>query len=106
MSAPGLQKFNIREFRQRKKRERLALEAAYDKGKKAAFARFKLAETMGADYGVAPRGEEQSHGTAEIPYQGRGQTTDPDMSQWLWDIFGEGREAPGAVGEYGTETIG
>lgn len=101
--------FNIHEFRQRKKRERLALEASYAKGKKAALAHFKLADTMGADYGVAPSGrEEQSHGTAEIPYpNGRRETADPDMSQWLWDIFGEGKEAPGgAGGQYGTETIG
>jgi len=100
--------FNIHKFRQRKKRERLALEASYEKGKKAALARFKISDTMGADYGVAPSGPEQSHGARTIPYAdtGRRETADPDMSQWLWDVFGEGKEAPGNVSGYGTETIG
>ena len=100
--------FNIHKFRQRKKRERLALEAAYDKGKKAALHQFKLSETMGADYGVAPHSPEQGHGTNEIPYpDGRHETADPNMSQSLWDLFGEGKEAPGgAGGQYGTETVG
>lgn len=101
--------FNIHEFRQRKKRERLALEDSYNKGKKAALGYFKIAGPMGADYGVAPSGrEEQSHGTTETAYpNGRRETTDPDMSQRLWDIFGKDKEAPGgAGGQYGTETIG
>jgi hypothetical protein len=101
--------FNIHEFRQRKKRERLALEASYNKGKKAALRQFKLSETMGADYGVAPRGPTQSHGTTTVPYPNNGshETADLDMSQRLWDLFGKGKEAPGgAGGQYGTETIG
>ena len=100
--------FNIREFRQRKKRERL-LEEARAKGAAAAIAHFKLADTMGADYGVAPSGDEQSHGTDTVTYApSRGhENQDPNMPDWLFDLFATDRQGPGgAGGQYGTETIG
>lgn len=84
----------------------MTLVEAYRQGVRDA--RTKLAGPMGADIGVAPRGDEQSHGTETIPYpSGRRETTDHDKIDRLWDLFGKGREAPGGTGgQYGTETIG
>jgi hypothetical protein len=94
----------------------------YNSGVGAALARFKLADgTLGADYGVAPRGEEQSHGTRlnEYPLR-RGDNSAPGDayqftsrahgkdygSDFLWNISKYDRWAPGATGEWGQEVIG
>lgn len=87
----------------------MRLVAAYRAGRTAALDVSKTAGTLGADYGVAPRGEETSHGSSAIPYPERRNDdgTDPDMSQWLWDMFGRDKEAPGSTdGQYGAETVG
>lgn len=82
--------------------------AAYVHGQASALHALKLAGPMGADMPVAPRGEEQSHGTELHPYaRTGGPQQDPDMPDWLWDIFGQDNLAPGgAGGQYGAETIG
>lgn len=83
---------------------------AHQAGRDAALRRFKIAGPMGADYGVAPRGDEQSHGSADTAYAPRA-PTDPSqpptsMSDWLWAMSEHDRLAPGAASEYGSETIG
>lgn len=94
------------------------LRNAYNSGMAAALARFKLAVdirpgTLGGDTGVAPTGEEQSHGTQLNAYPTRpgGAPTPsaPDKehnSDFLWGISNYDNWAPGAVGEWGQETIG
>lgn len=81
-------------------------------GTRAALARFKLAGSMGADVGVAPRGDEQSHGTERVQYPARAPGSDPDgqdpsMSSRLWDVSDVDHLAPGrADGSFGQEVIG
>lgn len=84
------------------------IKRAYDHGRRAALRALKLAGPMGADMPVAPRGEEQSHGTELHPYaRTGGPQQDPDMSDWLWNLLGQDNPAPGgAGGQYGSETIG
>lgn len=93
------------------------LKTARARGVRAALARFKLAGPAGADFGVMPKGDEVSHGTARTQYaprSGAEPNSDPtsawraDMPDWLWDNFtsyddvGPGR----ADGSYGEEVIG
>lgn len=84
------------------------IERSYRRGRAAALRALKLAGPMGADMPVAPRGEEQSHGTRLHPYVNTGgPQQDPDMPDRLWDLFGQDNPAPGgAGGQYGSETIG
>ena len=98
------------------------LKIAYNAGVKAAIAHFKLAETvLGASPGVAPRGEEVSHGSdriqdapqsAEVPPSGQGhQSPTQDKAHnavdWLWNISEYDKLAPGgAGGQFGEEVIG
>lgn len=117
--------FNIHEFRQRKKRERLenerrergTLKAAYDQGARAALERLKLAGPAGADIAVQPKGDEWSHGTERVQYAQRdgqdpnGMPTSEwraDMPDWLWENFTSyDHMAPGrADGSFGQEVIG
>lgn len=87
--------FNIHEFRQRKKRERL-LQEARAKGARDAAAKF------GAEVMPAP-----AHGVEKVVYPAVDRPQqDPNMPDWLFAIFGEGKEAPDNVSGYGTETIG
>lgn len=88
------------------------LAEAYRRGQANALARFKLAGPMGADVAVAPRGDEQSHGTELRPYPER-QSSDPvdgqrpDMPDWLWNLSEYDRIAPSrADGTFGQEVIG
>lgn len=94
------------------------LRRAYNSGMAAALARFKLAVdirpgTLGGDTGVAPRGNEQSHGTQLNAYPPQlGGSMAPTAvdgqhnSDALWNISHYDNLAPGAVGEWGQETIG
>jgi hypothetical protein len=89
------------------------LKNAHHRGTAAALQRFKLAGPMGADVGVMPKGDEQSHGTDRVQYARRDPTSvpngqDPNMSAWLWDNFTTyDNIAPGrADGTFGQETIG
>ncbi len=97
------------------------LQNAYNSGVQAALARFKLAGTLGADYGVGPKGTEMSHGTDRFMYPPQaganpapGEPFDPrqrlraeDQSDFLWNISEYDRLAPGgAGGQYGQEVIG
>lgn len=88
------------------------LKQAHNQGVQAALARFKLSDAMGAPPGVAPRGDEQSHGTERHEYPARSPTSapdgqDPDMPDWLWNISDIDHLAPGrADGTYGQEVIG
>jgi hypothetical protein len=97
----------------------MTLVAAYTQGKNAALAHFKLANSMGANAGVQPRGDEFSHGTERIPYAhretpGDGAHTEAasnaraNMPAWLWDHFTTyDNIAPGrADGSFGQEVIG
>jgi hypothetical protein len=95
----------------------MTLRAAYARGTRAAFAKF--ANAMGADAGVAPKGDEVSHGTDRIPYARRETPGDgasaasagaarANMPDWLWDHFTTYDQiAPGrADGTFGQEVIG
>jgi hypothetical protein len=96
----------------------VTLRAAYDRGARAALAKF--ANAMGADAGVQPKGDEVSHGTERVPYAHRdaprdGNTAMTDgaavsnMPDWLWDHFTtyDRGMAPGrADGSFGQEVIG
>jgi hypothetical protein len=97
----------------------VTLVAAYTRGADAALARFKLANSMGANAGVQPRGDEFSHGTERIPYTRRDTSNDgapveasssarTNMPAWLWDHFTTyDNIAPGrADGSFGQEVIG
>lgn len=90
----------------------MSLAQAWRQGTRSALARFKLAGPMGADIGVQPRGDEQSHGTERLQYPARPPTSDPDgqdpdMSSWLWNISDIDHLAPGrADGSFGQEVIG
>jgi hypothetical protein len=88
---------------------------AHAAGRAAALRKF--AGALGAEPGVMPKGDEQSHGTDRIQYAQRapgpsandeGSTGAANMSDWLWDLFTTyDRTAPGrADGSYGQETIG
>lgn len=72
----------------------------------------KQGSALGANAGVMPRGDEQSHGSGVVPYPERSPSTppdgqDPDMSDWLWNISDLDHLAPGrADGSFGQETIG
>ncbi len=85
---------------------------AYDQGRRTALARFKLSGAMGASPGVAPRGDEQSHGTYRHQYPARSPVSppnsqDPNMPDWLWNISDINHLAPGrADGTYGQEVVG
>ena len=95
----------------------MKLHDAYAQGVRNACMVFKVSSAMGADAGVMPKGDEQSHGTERLQYPKRtqGQPT-PDensaavanMPDWLWDNFTTyDAIAPGrADGSYGQETIG
>lgn len=78
----------------------------------ARLARDKTSGALGADVGVAPSGDEQSHGTQRNQYPARSPATDPNgqdpnMTDWLWDISDIDHLAPGrADGTYGQEVIG
>jgi hypothetical protein len=99
-----------------------ALRSHYNAGVRAALAQFKLAEgTLGADYGVAPSGEEQSHGTRLNEYPLR-HASNPQLgsdyqfttrshgkdygTDFLWNLSEYDKLAPGATGEFGQEVIG
>jgi hypothetical protein len=85
---------------------------AHNQGRQAALAQFKLGNSMGADIGVQPRGDELSHGTERFQYPARSPASspdnqDPDMSSWLWNISDIDHLAPGrADGSFGQEVIG
>jgi hypothetical protein len=97
-------------------------QSAFDAGFSAALRRFKLADgTLGADYGVAPSGEEQSHGPRlnEYPlrrgsnpqlgsdYQFTTRSHGKDYgTDFLWNLSEYDKLAPGATGEFGQEVIG
>jgi hypothetical protein len=95
------------------------LRRAYNSGVAAACQRFKVAidirpGTLGADRPVAPPGEEQSHGTELLPYPkadsgGQLPSETPGKNygvDFLWDTSNYDNWAPGATGEWGSETIG
>lgn len=88
------------------------LRAVQRNGVASALARFKLSGVLGAPPGVAPRGEERSHGTERHQYPSRSPSEtplsqDPDMPDRLWNISDISRLAPGrADGTYGQEVIG
>lgn len=90
----------------------MSLVRACRRGAHSALVRFKLAGPMGADIGVQPRGDEQSHGTERLQYLTRSPATDPDgqdpdMSSWLWNISDVDHLAPGRTdGSFGQEVIG
>lgn len=85
---------------------------AHNQGQRTALKRFKLAGPMGANIGIQPRGDEQSHGTERLPYPARSPTSDPDgqdpnMSSGLWNMSDIDHLAPGrADGSFGQEVIG
>ncbi|SRR6266542_93220 len=98
------------------------LRPSYSRGVAAALRRYKLADgTLGADYGVAPRGDEQSHGTRLNQYPTRG-ASNPSLgseqqfttnahgkdygTDFLWNLTSYDHLAPGATGEFGQEVIG
>lgn len=100
------------------------LKTSYNRGAHAALCRFKVAidlpgtAPMGADYGVSPAGDEQSHGTDRTVYPPRrtsdgtsaapaeGLPQDQFNTDWLWDISKYDALAPGATGEWGQEVVG
>lgn len=88
------------------------LKQAHSRGVYSALVRFKLSGAMGAPISVQPRGDEQSHGTAQHQYPARSPASspnsqDPDMPDWLWNISDIDHLAPGrADGTYGQEAIG
>lgn len=90
----------------------MSLRAAQRDGVTRALARFKLASALGAPPGVAPRGEEHSHGTGRHQYPPRSPSMapasqDPNMPDRLWNMSDISRLAPGrADGTYGQEVIG
>lgn len=84
---------------------------AHARGRLEALRRFKLAGPMGADVGVAPRGDEQSHGTEAVPYTPKNPSAPdgqvPSMPDWLWQLSEYDSLAPGrADGTFGEEVIG
>jgi len=98
-------------------RQRFGLHEAFKRGKQAALERFKLAGPMGADPGVMPSGDEQSHGTDRVQYAKR-EGNEPNATStsveranapdWLLDLFTTyDHIAPGrADGSFGQEVIG
>lgn len=81
--------FNIHEFRQRKKRERLLQEA---RAKGAADAWQKFAGPLG-----------RAHGTERNYYPASGrEQQDPDMPDWLWNLISDPEQTSGG----GEEVIG
>jgi hypothetical protein len=88
------------------------LKQARNQGAYAALVRFKLSSALGANLGVMPRGDEQSHGTERHQYPARSPASapdgqDPDMPDWLWTVSDVDHLAPGrANGTYGQEVIG
>jgi hypothetical protein len=97
----------------------MTLRDTYTRGANAALTCFKLANSMGADSGVQPTGDEVSHGTDRIQYAKRETPNDgapadaasawrANMPDWLWDNFTTYDQiAPGrADGSYGQEVIG
>jgi hypothetical protein len=90
----------------------MSLRGAHRDGVASALSRFKLSGALGAPPGVAPRGDEQSHGTDRHQYPARSPAStpdsqDPDMPDWLWTVSDVGHLAPGrADGTYGQEVIG
>jgi hypothetical protein len=91
------------------------LRLAMINGTRDALHRLKLAGPAGADMGVMPKGDEQTHGTDRIQYAKK-QNPDPTstpsqwrdtMPDWLWDNFTTYDEgmAPGATGEFGSENL-
>lgn len=94
------------------------LRNAYNSGVTAALSRFKLAldvspGVMGADPGVAPRGDEQSHGTTLLPYPFKTSPHDPSVqpaknqgTDFLWNLSTYDKLGPGMTGEWGQEVIG
>ena len=97
----------------------MTLRATYTRGAIAAMVHFKLANSMGADAGVQPAGDEVSHGTDRIPYAKRQTPNDgvpaqaagsavSNMSDWLWDNFTTYDQiAPGRADvTFGQEVIG
>ncbi len=97
-------------------RQRFGLRAAFERGKLAALARFKLAGPMGADPGVMPSGDEQSHGTERTQYAPRNgnepnatsvSVDRANMPDWLLDLFTTyDHIAPGGASDFGQEVIG
>lgn len=97
-----------------------SLTTAYRLGAAAARSRFKVAGSLGAEYGVAPSGPEVSHGTALYPNQPRVSSNtelegahDPaararaeGATDWLWNLSTYDRMSPGSDSGYGQETIG
>lgn len=93
------------------------LKRAHNHGVQTALARFKLAGPMGADPGVMPSGDEQSHGTDRVQYAKR-EGNEPNATStsvehanapnWLLDLFTTyDHMAPGrADGSFGQEVIG
>lgn len=90
------------------------LKQASNRGHYDALRRFKLSGPMGADAGVMPKGDEQSHGTERVQYAPKAPGQDSmsaaraGMPDWLWDTFTSyDNVAPGrADGTFGQETIG
>ena len=94
------------------------LKQAFHSGRRAAFARFKLAGPLGADM---PPGSVDAHGTTtKLPYAQRpsanpapGEPYDEaarnfaeGRSDWLWNISDLEHMAPGGASDYGAEVIG
>lgn len=92
------------------------IKQAHKAGQLAALARFKLAGPMGADPGVMPSGDEQSHGTERTQYAKRDgaepnatptSADQADMPDWLLDLFTTyDHIAPGGASDFGQEVIG
>lgn len=77
----------------------MTLRTAYLAGAAAALAKF--ASSLGADYGIAPRGTAQVHGTSIRPYRAGGPPSAAAIDR-TFDTFGDDRKVTGT----GTETIG
>lgn len=92
------------------------IKQAFAAGHRAALERFKLAGPMGADSGVMPSGDEQSHGTERTQYAKR-EGNEPNATStsaeranapdWLLDLFTTyDHIAPGGASSFGQEVIG
>jgi len=89
----------------------------YERGRTCALIHYKLANSLGSTVGVAPRGEEWSHGTNFNSYPKRPSSTEPgdpvssiirkDRIDKEFDFADTMKNpGPGATGEYGQEVKG
>ena len=96
----------------------MPLRSTYFQGLTSALTHYGLAKhaaVMGANYGVNPTGDEQSHGTERIEYPRRYRSSsapfetlhqDQFNGDWLWKNQDLDHMAPGKVEGFGTENIG